>query len=114
MNEQNYYGKKVSAFFRFFYKKVGLFAQTFINVEVNLHFITFFFLFVGAFFYTTSSLPYGRFYTRIGGNVGMMCAYLFVFSYLAFTVFRRALFVELLQAFLYNRVLVLGNNKLAL
>ena len=42
-----------------------------------------------------------------------MCAYLFVFSYLAFTIFRRALFVELLQAFNQSRTFVLGNGLFA-
>ena len=45
VNEQNYYTTKVSAFFKFFYKKNGLFAQIFSNVETNLYFITFFFFF---------------------------------------------------------------------
>jgi len=78
-------------------------------LEFNLYYQTFYFLFVGAFFYTTSSLPYGRFYNRLGGNIGMLLAYLFVFSYLGFTFFRRAVFVELFLSFFYQRANVLKN-----
>jgi len=61
-------------------------------------------------FYTASFLPYGRFYNRLGGNIGMLLAYLFVFSYLAFTFFRRAIFVELLLLALYNRINFFKNS----
>jgi len=43
--------------------------------------------------YTASFLPYGRFYNRLGGNVGMLGAYLFVFFYLAFPIFRRPIII---------------------
>lgn len=33
-------------------------------------------------FYTTTFLPFGKFYNRLGGNVGMLLAYLYVFAYL--------------------------------
>jgi hypothetical protein len=111
VNEQNYYNTKSTVFFKFKYKKTGLFAQSFSNVEFNMYYSFFYFLFVGAFFYTTSSLPYGRFYNRLGGNIGMLLAYLYVFSYLAFTFFRRAIFVELLLLISYNRLNLLKNNS---
>ena len=41
-------------------------------------FIFFFFNFL----YTNSSLPYGRFFNRIGGNTILLLAYLFIFIYL--------------------------------
>ena len=88
-----------------------MFSQTFTNLEFNLYYHFFFFCFVGALFYTTSSLPYGRFYNRLGGNIGMLLAYLYVFSYLAFTFFRRAVFVELLLLISYNKINLLKNNS---
>jgi len=96
-------------FFASKYKRTGLFTQVINNLEFNMYYQSLYFFFIGAFFYTTSSLPYGRFYNRLGGNVGMLLAYLFVFSYLGFTFFRRAIFVELLLAFFYQRTNVLKN-----
>ena len=33
--------------------------------------------------YTTSFLPYGKFYNRLGGNIAMLYSYMFVFIYLS-------------------------------
>jgi quinol-cytochrome oxidoreductase complex cytochrome b subunit len=110
VNEQNYYNTKPTFFFGLKYKKTGLFSQTFNNVELNSYYNFFYFLFIGAFLYTTSSLPYGRFYNRVGGNIGMLLAYLYVFSYLAFTFFRRAVFVELLLLISYNKLNLLQHT----
>jgi hypothetical protein len=33
--------------------------------------------------YTTSFLPYGKFYNRLGGNVAMLYSYMFVYIYLS-------------------------------
>ena len=41
--------------------------------------------------YTSSFLPYGRFYNRLGGNFAMLGAYFYVFIYLTFTGLRRPL-----------------------
>ena len=108
-NEQNFYNTRPTVFFGYKYNRVGLYSQTYNNVEFNLYYLFFYFLFVGAFFYTTSSLPYGRFYNRVGGNIGMLLAYLFVFSYLGFTFFRRTTFVELLLLISYSRMNLLKN-----
>jgi hypothetical protein len=59
--------------------------------------------------YCTSFLPYGRFYNRLGGNVGMLGAYMYVFFYLGFPIFRRPVFLELFSYFLYLRVNFLKN-----
>ena len=37
-----------------------------------------------------SALPYGRFFNRLGGIDGMMCAYLYIFCYLSFPFLRRS------------------------
>ena len=51
--------------------------------------------------YTTSFLPYGRFFQRVGGNWGFLGAYFFVFAYLAFNWLRRPIFLELATAYLH-------------
>jgi hypothetical protein len=66
-------------------------------------------------FYTASFLPYGRFYNRLGGNIGMLGAYMFVFFYLAFPIFRRPLLLEYTLYSIYNRTNFVKNlyiNKL--
>jgi hypothetical protein len=46
-------------------------------------------LFVMSALYASSFLPYGRFYNRVGGNVGMLGAYFYMFAYLSLTFLRR-------------------------
>jgi hypothetical protein len=45
--------------------------------------------------YASSFLPYGRFYNRLGGNVGMLGAYFYLFIYLTVTGLRRPYVLEL-------------------
>lgn len=45
--------------------------------------------------YTTSFLPYGRFYNRLGGNIAMLYSYMFVFVYLSFPPFRNPSWLRL-------------------
>jgi quinol-cytochrome oxidoreductase complex cytochrome b subunit len=61
----------------------------FINVELNIFYQFTYTLFVVAALYTSSFLPYGRFYNRLGGNQGMLGAYLYVCIYLTFSSFRK-------------------------
>ena len=42
-----------------------------------------FFIFFGAILYVCTFLPFGRFYNRLGGNVTMLYAYLYIFIYLS-------------------------------
>jgi hypothetical protein len=65
--------------------------------------------------YTASFLPYGRFYNRLGGNVGMLGAYMFVFLYLAFPIFRRPILLEYILYSVYIKTNFIKNlyiNKL--
>ena len=65
------------------------------NTELNLfHNITYTF-FIICILYTTTFLPYGRFYNRIGGNLGMLAAYLFVFCWLAFSFLRKPILFDI-------------------
>jgi len=45
--------------------------------------------------YTSSFLPYGRFYNRLGGNFGMLGSYMFVFMFLAFPFIRKPSLIEM-------------------
>lgn len=62
--------------------------------------------------YATSFLPYGRFYNRVGGNIGLLLAYMFLFVYLAFPIFRRPVIVELVLWLIYMRTSFLKNLAL--
>lgn len=61
------------------------------NKELYLFFQFTYYLFIMAALYTSSFLPYGRFYNRLGGNFAMLGAYFYVFIYLTFTGLRRPL-----------------------
>ena len=65
----------------------------FTNVELNLFFQFTYVMFIVSAFYTSSFLPYGRFYNRLGGNKAMLAAYLYVLIYLTFTGLRRPVFL---------------------
>ena len=102
--------------FYLFFKKIYLILTKFFNktkhyyksnpVDCVFDYKTGFvyFLFFFACMYTTSFLPYGRFYHRLGGNFGMFFSYMFVFSFLAFNGIRN---INILSVY-FNRVLNLS------
>ena len=59
--------------------------------KYHVCFIYFFFfqLFFCSVWYTASYLPYGKYYYSISGNYGLSIAYLYIFLYIYFPVFRR-------------------------
>ena len=85
VNEQLDYFKKKSNFLIFFKSnKLSYFNPTMItSSEINLTHIISYGFFLMCLFYTTTFLPYGRFYNRIGGNIGMLISYFYVFSWLS-------------------------------
>jgi quinol-cytochrome oxidoreductase complex cytochrome b subunit len=103
MNEHNlYYRRKLL----FTYNRVNrrkFYKNMFFNVELNIFFQTTYALFVMSALYASSFLPYGRFYNRLGGNAGMLGAYLYVFVYLAVTSLRRPYWLELYLYFITYR-----------
>jgi hypothetical protein len=66
--EQNNFGKKILLFLASKLDRVDFFTTLYNSLESNVYFQTFFFFFIGAALYTTSFLPYGRFFNRVGGN----------------------------------------------
>jgi quinol-cytochrome oxidoreductase complex cytochrome b subunit len=116
-NENINYNKKLLIFLKKKFSKRSFFVSKFLSGEFNLyHFFTYFF-FVMSCLYATSFLPYGRFYNRLGGNLGMLFAYMYIFVYLAFYTFRRPFFIEfflnlsyLKTNYFYSIKNVLNNN----
>jgi hypothetical protein len=66
--EQNNYGKKILLLFLFKLSRSDLFSSSSTSTESNTYFQLFYFIFLGCALYTTSFLPYGRFFNRVGGN----------------------------------------------
>ena len=108
-NETNFYSKKVLLFLNFKLKKKSYFSQNYFNSEINIYFQFFYFLFLVACFYAASFLPYGRFYNRLGGNIGMLISYIYIFIYLGFPIFRRSIFLESYIFSIYNKTNFLKN-----
>jgi hypothetical protein len=114
-NEQNNYLKRSVVFLKRKLKKSSIYVGSYINLEMNLYHQTTYAMFVMCALYASSFLPYGRFYNRLGGNVGMLGAYMFVFLYLAFPLFRRPILLEYTLYSIYNRTNFVKNlylNKL--
>lgn len=95
-SEQNNYGKRILLFLAAKLTRNNFFASLATAIESNLFFQISFFFFLGSAFYTTSFLPYGRFFNRVGGNWGFLWAYFFVFFYLGFRGLRRSIIWEIL------------------
>jgi hypothetical protein len=70
-------------------KQKNFYKQSYLNIELNLFFQITYTFFVMCGLYTFTFLPYGRFYNRLGGNIGMLVAYFYVFVYLGLTSLRR-------------------------
>lgn len=107
VNENNLYSKKNVLVNTLFLKKRRFFKNSNLNTELNLFFQATYILFVMSAFYTSSFLPYGRFYNRLGGNPGMLFSYFYVLCYLTFSFLRRPswLFIFVIRIFLKSRIL---------
>ena len=95
LNEHNLYYRRKLLLNSFFLKRRKFYKNSFFNVELNMFFQTTYALFVMSALYASSFLPYGRFYNRVGGNVGMLGAYFYMFAYLSLTFLRRPYWLEL-------------------
>ena len=52
--------------------------------EVHFSHLCFFSVFLICVLYTNTFLPYGRFYNNVGGNLGLLLSYMYIFTYLTF------------------------------
>lgn len=99
----NYFFKKL-VIFNNKSKQIFLPKQFFFNIELNLLYQLFYVFFLMCALYTNTFLPYGRFYNRLGGNIGMLFSYFYVFFYLSITSLRRFYFIELYFNFIFNKI----------
>lgn len=109
---QNNYNQRTLLFVKSKLKRNNFFAAQYMNLEMNLYHQMTFGWYIASTLYCTSFLPYGKFYNRLGGNIGMLGAYLYVFCYLGFPVFRRPMILELFFYSLYLRTNFLKNIKM--
>jgi quinol-cytochrome oxidoreductase complex cytochrome b subunit len=65
-----------------------------ISAEANIYHQGLYWFFIMCVLYTTTFLPYGRFYNRLGGNIGMLGAYFFIFCWLAFKNLRHPFIID--------------------
>lgn len=107
--EQNNYGKRAVLFFSEKLNRASFYVTECLNLETNLYHQFTYGLFAGCTLYATSFLPYGRFYNRVGGNIGLLLSYMFLFVYLAFPILRRPVIVELVLWLIYMRTGFLKN-----
>lgn len=92
--------------------RYNMFVASYFNLEMNIYHQMTYGLFIGCCLYCASFLPYGRFYNKLGGNIGLINSYLYVFCYLGFPIFRRPLILELFFYSLYTKVNFLKNVNL--
>lgn len=112
-NEQNNFNKKTILFLNSKFEKNSFFNANYKYVEGNTYHQLTYSLFVSCALYTSSFLPYGRFYIRLGGNIGMLYAYFYIFFYLSFSIFRRPLLFDVFFYYIFMRIDFLKNmNKL--
>jgi len=105
--DQENFNKKPLLFMKWKLNNSSFFSGSYLNLEINLyHQITYAF-FISSCLYAASFLPYGRFYNRVGGNIGMLGSYMYLFMYLGFTSLRRPMLLDmyLYSLFLRTRVL---------
>lgn len=111
VNEQNGYLKRSLLVSKAKFDRSNLYSSSYLNQEVTLFYQLFYGFFIGCALYTTSFLPYGRFYNRLSGNIGMLGAYMYVFIYLSFFTFRRPLSLELIVSNVFVKVVFLKTHN---
>lgn len=58
------------------------------NLELSLIYCFTYYFFLWSVLYTGSYLPYGRFFSLLGGNIGSLTAFFYIFFYLTFNSIR--------------------------
>lgn len=85
-------------------KKDGIRATEYYNVEHNVYTQETFCCFFFACLYTTSFLPYGRYYNQVGGNEASLNSFMYIFCYLTFPCLRKPYTWELIAKYWGDRV----------
>jgi hypothetical protein len=76
--------------------RTSFFSSKSLNKEVNKYYNFTYGIFLGQLLYTSSFLPYGRFFQIVGGNLGLLVAHGYILIYLTFTILRRPLSIEVI------------------
>lgn len=106
---QNNYGKRILFFIFSKFNRKLLYKSEYINLEINSYHNFTYWLYIGCCMYASSFLPYGRFFNRLGGNIGLLSSYVYMFVYLALPILRRPLILEFVMWFIYLRTNFLAN-----
>jgi quinol-cytochrome oxidoreductase complex cytochrome b subunit len=110
-SEQNCVSLKVVSLFSAPVGRKRFYSGKLSSIETHLfHQLTYAF-FIFCCLYTTSFLPYGRFFNRIGGNWGFLWAYFFIFFYLAFSWLRAPSLIELMYEFVHLNIFFIRQVK---
>ncbi len=104
-NEQNEYYRRTLNFLKKKLKKESILVNNYVLPENSLYTQQTLYLFFCACLYTTSFLPYGRFYNRVYGNHGTLFSYMYIFSYLLFPVLRKPYTLESVKVSVFNIIM---------
>jgi len=107
--ENNDYRTRCLTFCTPRFQKYGVLAPEYYHVENNLYTQETLGIFFFCCLYTTSFLPYGRFYNRVGGNMGSLMSFMYIFAYLTFPFLRKPYTKELLGIFYFRKIVKLLN-----
>ena len=77
------------------------------HIDVSLFNQILFYIFGMALLYTTTFLPAGRYYQRVGGNFGMLFSYFYIMCYLVFYNLKSTRFYDIYQINVMNQTLSL-------
>lgn len=108
-SEQNNYLRRSLVFSKYKLNRRSFYVGSYYNLEINFYHQITYSIFIMCALYTSSFLPFGRFYNRVGGNIGLLSAYMYVFVYLAFPIFRRLFFLEIFFYSIYLKTNFLKN-----
>lgn len=103
-NDQNNYSKKNTMAANIVTNSTDIVISKYHSIEDNLLHQLFFWLFLCCALYVTSFLPYGRFYNKIGGNIGTLCAYMYIFAYLGNSSLRKPIITELFITSYFSKI----------
>jgi hypothetical protein len=109
-NEELSFFKKSLMLTKLKLKKNYFYKNTNISIPLYLLYQFTYGMFILACFYAASFLPYGRFFNRLGGNIGMLGAYVYLFIYLTFNIFRRSNLLDLYIYYILQRTLKLSEK----
>jgi quinol-cytochrome oxidoreductase complex cytochrome b subunit len=93
-NEQNDYYSRSFTFLAKRADRDSIPFNSYVLPENNMYTMYTLYFFVMSCLYTTTYLPYGRFYNRINGNQSSIMHFMYIFSYLQFTFLRTPFTLE--------------------